>query len=253
MIHNKWTGDLLGGRISAGSFAIMRKTASGSQNPCKQWLAEMLDPNDSSSKPNDSSPDTLIRVARNGDLEARGRLIDQCRDYLLLVANQELDTTIKGKLGASDLVQESMLAAHGCFDRFEGKTEREFLAWMKGILANQIRHTHREYKGVQKRQIRREAAIDDSLVGAGLGLKDPHLTPSRDAIRNEEATVVQAAIARLPEDYQLVLQLRNWQRMSFEEIGAKLDRSADAARKHWYRAVVKLRTEIKGIQPDSLS
>ena len=190
------------------------------------------------------SVDELIADAMNGDTEARGRLIDQCRDYLLLVANQEMDADLKRKLGPSDLVQESMLSAYACFDRFDGRTERDFLAWIKGILGNEMRHTRREFKGVKKRQIGREAQMDGS-AGVGIRLTDPYNTPRRDAVQKEQAAALQQAMQRLPANYQEVLQLRNWQHLSFEEIAQRTDRSVDAARKLWYRAVLKLKTELK--------
>lgn len=204
--------------------------------------------------PEDADPpslDELVAGAQAGDAEARGRLIDQCRDYLLLVANQEMDRDLKRKLGASDLVQESMLAAHTCFDRFEGRTERDFLAWIKGILGNEMRQTRREFKGVKKREIAREAQIDGS-AGVGLNLTDPNNTPRRDAVQQEESISLRRAMERLPDNYQQVLQLRNWQHLSFEEIAKKTDRSVDATRKLWYRAIVKLKAELKEIAPDSL-
>jgi RNA polymerase sigma-70 factor, ECF subfamily len=45
---------------------------------------------------------------------------------------------------------------------------------------------------------------------------------------------------RLPPDDQAVVLLRHFDCLSFEEIGRRLDRSPDAARKLWGRAIVRL-------------
>ena len=45
-----------------------------------------------------------------------GPLLDECRQYLLSVANQELGPELRSKTGASDMVQETFLSAgrHFC-------------------------------------------------------------------------------------------------------------------------------------------
>jgi RNA polymerase sigma factor (sigma-70 family) len=51
-------------------------------------------------------------------------------------------------------------------------------------------------------------------------------------------------MARLPEDYRRVLQLRYWSGMTFVDIAPLLGRSPDAVRKLWYRAVERLQSEL---------
>ena len=65
-----------------------------------------------------------IGEARQGDREALGRLLDICRHYLLLVANQELAPALWAKTAPSDIVQESLMEAGHTFPRFHGGTDR---------------------------------------------------------------------------------------------------------------------------------
>ena len=44
-----------------------------------------------------------------------GDLLEGCRQYLLLVANEELDSELTAKSGASDMVQETFLRAQHNF------------------------------------------------------------------------------------------------------------------------------------------
>jgi RNA polymerase sigma-70 factor (ECF subfamily) len=60
----------------------------------------------------------------------------------------------------------------------------------------------------------------------------------------EEAAALHAAMSRLSEDYREVLHLRNWQQLPFMDIGEKMGRSAEAARKLWSRALVQLQQEL---------
>jgi RNA polymerase sigma-70 factor (ECF subfamily) len=66
-------------------------------------------------------------------------------------------------------------------------------------------------------------------------------SPSRQMMAAEQAAALRAALLRLPEDYRQVILLRNIERLSFQEIGARLQRSNEAARKLWVRAVDRLR------------
>ncbi|HQU42903.1 MAG TPA: hypothetical protein PK867_08820, partial [Pirellulales bacterium] len=51
----------------------------------------------------------LIASGHDGCVDARGKLFEHCRQYLLLVAERELDCGLRGKLGATDVVQQSFL------------------------------------------------------------------------------------------------------------------------------------------------
>src|SRR5438874_1673797 len=48
-----------------------------------------------------------LPAARNGSAQALGDALEACRVYLLAVAEHELDPELRGKGGASDLVQET--------------------------------------------------------------------------------------------------------------------------------------------------
>lgn len=191
----------------------------------------------------------LVDEARAGEPEAIGRLIESSRDYLLLIANQGIDPDIRGKIGASDIVQESILTAQANIGRFRGDTKGEWLAWLKQILINDLRESRRTYKSVQKRSVRQERSIDGSAPIAPL-IQDAHLTPRTHAVKTEEMELLLAAIAELPEDQQQIIKLRNWEHLSYEEIGQRLNRSPDAVRKMWGRAVLKLKDRLSRSDPE---
>ena len=64
------------------------------------------------------------------------------------------------------------------------------------------------------------------------------------AMEDEQTRALEAAIGRLPEDYQQVIKYRYREERSFEEIGQLMDRSADAARQLWFRVVERLEKEL---------
>jgi RNA polymerase sigma-70 factor (ECF subfamily) len=188
-----------------------------------------------------------IAVARGGSAQALGRLLEACRPYLLLVANQQLPQEIQGKVSPSDLVQETFLKAHDKFDRFHGYTEEELLAWLRRILLNNLASAGRFYQGADKRQVGREVALDadDSVEAFEQGVPSPDPSPSEDAVAREELDQLETAMRQLPELSRQVIHWRNWERLSFGEIGQRTGRSAEAARKLWARAVEQLQQIIK--------
>jgi RNA polymerase sigma-70 factor, ECF subfamily len=181
----------------------------------------------------------LVAAARGGDPEALSLLIHQCRDYLLLIANQDLDQSLRSKLGASDIVQQTLLAAFENFHQFRGQSEDELSGWLKQILRNDISNARRHYQQTQQRDARREHRLDDSQL-IQPAIADPLHTPGTNALINEQEQLLERAMLQLPENYRQVIRLRNWEELGFEKIGQQLQISAEAARKIWSRAIARL-------------
>ena len=197
----------------------------------------LIDP--SPANDHENAFDQLLRNARAGDDQATGELLEHARDYLLLIANQDMDRDLQRKLGPSDLVQESMIHAQQNFERFNGETRQELLTWLRGILKNDSRHWRRHYKGVQKRGGEHELAASDSQLVPNEPT-DVFYTPSSQAMAEEEEARLQQAIIQLPDHYRNIVQLKSMEEKSFAEIGELIGCSADAARKTWSRAIVRL-------------
>lgn len=174
-----------------------------------------------------------LESARDGSKTSLGHLLETCRNYLLLIANESLDQDLRGKVSPSDLVQDTFLRAQDHWSDFQGGSEDELLAWLRQILVNRARDARRDFNA-QKRDVDREGPERPSQ------LPDKTKTPSAVAMDQEQQAAMQRALAQLPEDYRRVVVMRNWERRSFKEIGAELGRSPEAARKLWARAVEKL-------------
>src|SRR5690606_24943086 len=65
-------------------------------------------------------------------------------------------------------------------------------------------------------------------------------TPSAVLAGLEEQLELAEAIEQLPEDYQEVILLRNLQRLPFDEVAHRMNRSRPAAQMLWTRAIKKL-------------
>ncbi|MGQ0637710.1 MAG: sigma-70 family RNA polymerase sigma factor [Planctomycetaceae bacterium] len=184
-----------------------------------------------------------MRAARTGSAEALGRLFEECRQFLLLIANQELAADLKPKVAPSDLVQETFLEAQQRFRRFTGQTDAELLAWLRQILLNNLRDATRRYRHAGKRRLGRERNLScsDELRVAAHSSAD---TPGRLTGRMEDQARLRQALAQLSNDHRRVIELRNLEVRSFVEIGRLMDRTPDAVRKLWGRALFALEQQL---------
>jgi RNA polymerase sigma-70 factor, ECF subfamily len=187
-----------------------------------------------------------LPAARAGSREALGKLLEAARQYLLSIARQEFDPDLRAKNSPSDVVQETFVEAQRAFGQFQGDTEGELLAWLRQLLLHRVGKLRRRYRDTQKRQLAREVALGGEDSGGGLAdiLAAGTLSPSGQAMENEQDQALQAALGRLPEDYRRVITLRYEEQLPFEEIGRLLERSPEAARKLWARAVERLFEEL---------
>ncbi len=186
----------------------------------------------------------LISQARTGSREALGHLLDSYRDYLRLVARQQMNPRLVGKGDPSDLIQETFLEAQRDFTQFQGDTEGELLAWLRQLLLNNISNFSRHYMQTSKRDARREIRLSGPADSDQVSLLGAEPSPSDHVVGAEESVALHHAIERLPEEYRRIIQLRYQDGRSFEEIAIMLGRSANAARKLWVRAIDRLQEDL---------
>ncbi|MBL8822264.1 MAG: sigma-70 family RNA polymerase sigma factor [Planctomycetia bacterium] len=188
-----------------------------------------------------------LNHARAGEEAALGEALEACRAYLLHVAERELDAGLRAKGGASDLVQQTFLEAQQDFSRFSGTTEAELLAWLRRMLLNNVANFRRQWVHTAKRSTQREVSIHpaDSFAQERSWLDDGSSSPSKQMMAGEQEEALYAAMERLPEDYAQVLRLRYIEGLSFDDVGLKMNRTANAVRKLWARAIEKLQEEME--------
>src|SRR5438552_17977832 len=98
-------------------------------------------------------PEQLLLLARAGDSQALGQLLELYRGYLALLARLQLHRRVQSKVDASDVVQETYLKAYRAFSQFRGTTEAELVGWLRQILAVHLALVVRPYLGAQGRDV----------------------------------------------------------------------------------------------------
>jgi RNA polymerase sigma-70 factor, ECF subfamily len=196
----------------------------------------------------------LLHRARQGETEPMGQLLQTYRNYLTILATIQLDHRLRRRMNPSDLVQETMLAAHRDFGSFRGGSEREFLAWLRQVLISCLHHAVEVHVKAKKRDVRREvpieqlsAALDRSVANFAQALADPGASPSASLGHRERAVALADKLAELKADYRDVIVLRNLQGLSFDEIAERMDRKAGAVRMLWLRAIERFKQIYKPV------
>jgi RNA polymerase sigma-70 factor (ECF subfamily) len=184
--------------------------------------------------------DKHLPAAKAGSSKALGEVLEASRRYLLWVARHELEPDLQAKAGASDMVQMTFLEAQRDFGQFMGKTEAEFLAWLRRLLANNLANFARDYRQTAKRNVRQERSLSqsDGMPDTDLATRTP--TPSGILMRGESNDIIRQALATLPENYRRVLTLWQEEDRSFADIGKMMNRKPNAARMLWVRALKQL-------------
>ena len=198
-----------------------------------------------------ADPIELLTRAQQGSDVARGNLLDRYRTYLELLARVELGRRLQTKVDAADLVQETFLEAHRNFGLFRGRSEPEFVAWLREILSGRICNLVRHYLGTQGRDLRREQAwdvdLDQSSRAIDRGFFALQSTPSQHVAQREQGVLLADALSRLPGDYREVVVLRHFEELTFPEVASRMERSVDSVQKLWVRALANLRQAMQEV------
>jgi RNA polymerase sigma-70 factor (ECF subfamily) len=189
----------------------------------------------------------LLSLARDGDNDALGALLDAYRNYLTLLARLQVDRRLQGKLDPSDLVQDTFLEAHRVFEKFRGKSEAELLQWLRQILVFQLARAARQYLGSKRRDVRLERDLAEDLSQSSERIQAVALsqtTPSQKAVRHEQSVQLADVLSRLPADYREVIVLRHLEELSFPEVARRMGRTEGSVKKTWARALASVRRAL---------
>jgi RNA polymerase sigma-70 factor, ECF subfamily len=181
-------------------------------------------------------------LARNNGEPTVWELLAACRGYLLQVATRRLNPVLRAKANPSDLVQDTLLEAYRDFAQFRGRCEAEWLAWLRQLLVHNIANFERRFLATAMRRTQLEISLGERNVSDVVVAQDP--SPSSTLVAKEQKHAVERQLEQLPEDYRLVLVWHHKDELPFDEIGRRLCRSPDAARRLWSRAIDRLQQLI---------
>lgn len=185
------------------------------------------------------------------DQADRAFALERYRSYLVLLARLHLAPRLRGKLDASDIVQQTLLEAHQAVGQFRGRSAGEQAAWLRQILARNLANAARDF-GRAKRDVTREqalrAGLDESASRLEGWLIAEQPSPSQRLERQERAVRLAEALAGLPENQREAVVLRHFDGQSLTAIGAILGCSTAAVTGLLHRGLKNLRQLLSELE-----
>jgi len=169
----------------------------------------------------------LIRRAQVGEQRAFQQIVQQHSEPLLRCAL----TLCRDRQLAEDIAQETLSEAWRSIGRFDGRCR--FSTWLYGILR------HRFLKATQ-RVARKfaELPVEDAAPIAA-----PNADPLRESQRAEDAARIRQAVAALPDEHRLVIELRFFADATLDDIAAALDIPLGTVKSRLHNGLEKLRQQ----------
>ena len=158
----------------------------------------------------------LILRARRGDAEAYGDLVARHQTSVFNVCYRILHN----RADAEDLAQETFIRALDRLHTFD--LEREFSPWIRRVAANLCLNHIESHKST--------APLDEERD------EDKTQSPGEQVEVKERSEQIRSALASLPPHYRLVVELRHYQELSYDEIASELNIPLSDVKSHLFRA-----------------
>jgi RNA polymerase sigma-70 factor (ECF subfamily) len=185
-----------------------------------------------------------------GDRQAAAELLPRYRERLRRMIELRLDSRLRRRLDASDVVQDALVDIASRLDDYVKDPKLPFFLWIRMIAGDRLLRLHRQHLGSKMRDIGREVSLYRAPLPAvsSFALASMLLgrlsSPTEAAVRAERLVRIQDALNALEPIDREILALRHFEQLSSAETAAALDLKPDAASKRYIRALKRLKHEL---------
>ncbi len=187
--------------------------------------------------------DELVVHAGRGDLEALSTLLDACSDQVSQRLQGEIGKQWQAVLDVEDVMQVTFVEAFLQITTFEGSNIQSFTAWLGRIAQNNLRDAIRALQCEKRPQPSKRAHSppnQESHITLIERVAGSSVTASRKAGNREAADLLEAAMKKLPPDYQKVLRLYDLEGLSGPVVAERMGRRRGAVHMLRSRALARL-------------
>jgi RNA polymerase sigma-70 factor, ECF subfamily len=173
---------------------------------------------------------TWAHDALAGDQEAFARLVEAYQMPIFNLAYRMLGSPTE----AEDAAQETFIRVYARLGSYD--PNRKFSSWILSIASHYCVDRLRRRHGT--------ALSMDEIVGQNW-IPDPHLKPEDQTVRHEERELIGRLLNELPAPYRLVIVLRYWQDLGYEEIAEIINDTVSAVKSRLHRAREMMAEKMK--------
>jgi RNA polymerase sigma-70 factor (ECF subfamily) len=182
----------------------------------------------------------LVARAQRGDADSFNRLVLRWERPVYALAYRVLGRPED----ARDVCQEAFLRAFRALPRFKG--EAKFSSWLYRIALNLCHDWMRRQRRAPVSQM--PEGVDQGELAAEQG---PSESVETLVARRELSAVVEAAMARLPEEQRTAIVLKEYHGMTFQEIADLQGCPLSTVKTRLYQGLAVLRRQLETQAPAS--
>jgi len=162
-----------------------------------------------------------VAQARQGNQEAFAKLVEAYQVPVYNLAYRMLGSTAE----AEDATQETFLRVYTRFDTYD--PTRKLSSWILSIASHHC---------VDRLRRRRESTVSMEEIMAWRWVPDERPRPEERVVTREKSREMRRILDALPAQYRLVIVLRYWYDMSYEEIADVTESTVSAVKSRLHRA-----------------
>ncbi len=176
-----------------------------------------------------SDEHSLALFAKQGDREAFAEIVRRHQQAVFNAAYRVLGNVHD----AEDATQETFIRAFQFFDRFD--SNRPLAPWLKRIAVNVCLN--------RLEAVKPASSLDDESAPA----PDPSPGPEALTVNRARDDRIRIELSQLPPRYRIVIELRHFQDLSYEEIAKELKRPLSDVKSDLFRARKLLAERLKDL------
>ena len=179
-----------------------------------------------------------------------GDQLENHRERLRRLIDLRLDDRVRGRVDASDVIQETQIEALKRADEYEQNREVPLFVWLRFLALQKVSQLHRHHLGTRARDANREVSMFrrqmPSATSAALAaqLVGKLTTASQAAERAEMKAKVETALQEMSDTDQEVLTLLHFEQLTYREAAAVLEISEKALGGRYVRALARLKRSL---------
>jgi RNA polymerase sigma-70 factor (ECF subfamily) len=187
----------------------------------------------------------LIQAAQRGDREALGQLLQHHQQRIFNICLR----MVSHRDDAIEIAQDVMVKVIEHIADFKGQAA--LTTWITRIAMNQsISH-------LRKRKLRQTTSLDTSVTDPGdqlsplrEQLKDSREPTPLKSVQNREMLMhLQEALSQIEDDFRVVLVLRDFQQMDYQQVAEVLDVPVGTVKSRLFRGRLALRKVMQERYP----
>ena len=195
----------------------------------------------------------LLELAGRGDTHAIDQLLADHRPMLRAYVDRYMAPRIRGRVDASDVVQDVQIVIARRLPKFLTRRHMPFDLWILRTARDQLKNVHR-YHHAKMRDVDREVVLPDaSSVALAKQLVASNPAPSKVVDARERANQVAEIVHELSDSDREILLMHLVDKLPHDEIATLLGVTGVAARQRFVRAMARFArlVEKRGLLGDA--